>query len=123
MPKKPDSRPTPAPSTTSRGSMYAAFSRVSHADWRPPVSLGRSIIRPTTIINTPNSATSFWPSISLPRAAPANAPPTPARLNTMAQGQRIGALRACRARPAAALTATAKAAVPMATCGDGMPTA
>jgi len=85
--------------------------------------LGRSIITPTTIMSTPNSATSFCPSIVLPSAAPAKAPPTPARLNTMAHGQWIGALRACMASPAAALTATAKAAVPIATWAEGMPTA
>jgi hypothetical protein len=77
---------------------------------------------PTTSINIANSAMSFCPSIILLRLDPPKAPTTPAAANMDAQFHFTVPLRACGARLAAALTATASALVPMATWALGTPT-
>ncbi len=61
---------------------------------------------------------SFCPSIALPSVEPKVAPRTPANVKTMAHGHFTCPARACPARFAAALTATATALVPMARWGE-----
>ncbi len=83
---------------------------------------GRNIAMPTTIISTPNKVSSRPPSTILPSCAPPAAPAMPDNANTSAQGHFTVRARAWPARLVAALTATAIALVPMATCGEGTPT-
>ena len=61
--------------------------------------------------------------MALAAAAPASDPATPASANTAAQRHFTVPARAWGTRLPSALAATATAAVPIATCGDDMPTA
>ncbi len=98
------------------------LSRVSLTSALLPDLRGRSIVRPITTISTPNSISRRWPSTILPSCAPAAAPMTPDTANTSAQGHFTVPARAWPKRLLAALTATAIALVPIATCGEGTPT-
>src|SRR5690242_372763 len=69
-------------------------------------------------MTNPKSARSSVPSSCLPRLAPANAPATPAAVNTIAQGHFTVPSRAWLASPHAALGATATAEEPMATWAE-----
>ena len=98
------------------------LSALSVTSGLPPDLRGRSIIRPTTTISTPNNSSRREPSTILPSCAPPAAPTMPETANTSAQGHFTVRARAWPARLAAALAATAMALVPMATCGEGTPT-
>ena len=77
---------------------------------------------PTTTMTSPNRASSFSPSSALATVEPARAPSTPAAANTAAQRHLTFPARQCVSRLPRALTETAKALVPMATCGEAHPT-
>lgn len=75
-----------------------------------------------TIMSSPNRKSSHRPSNDLPIVEPRPAPTIPQAANTSAQGQRTLPARARVIRLDKALSATATALVPMATCVDGTPT-
>ena len=118
IPKKPESAPVASPSASS----FGTFRRSSCTPSSPAAERPASIRPATTSINIANSTSNFWPSTILLRLEPANAPSTPAAANTKAQRHFTVPRRACCARFAAALTATASALVPIATCALGTPT-
>ena len=107
---------------SSRGSSVPAVARSSGRNCVPWPFLRTSIITAITIISSPNSRSSFWPSKRLPMAEPAAAPAMPAREKTIAQGQRTLPTRAWPTRFEKALSATATELVPMATWGEATPT-
>ena len=75
-----------------------------------------------TIIMAPNSTSSLWPSMCLASVDPRPAPTTPASVNTAAHGHFTLPARAWATRLLSALTDTASALVPIATCGGETPT-
>ena len=117
MPKNPDRQPVSRPMVTS-------FGRFSRSSWTParPFTDRRLSMTPLMTIMTPaNNARSLWPSTIVPTVEPISAPTTPAAANTRAHRHCTTPERACCARFAAALTATATALVPIATWGMGTP--
>ena len=81
-----------------------------------------SIRSAMTIMTSANSASSFWPSIILPRIEPPKAPAMPAAAKISAQDQITVPPRAWLDRLIAAFAATAIALVPIATWGSATPT-
>ena len=77
---------------------------------------------PTTIISIPKSVRSLCPSTSFATVDPATAPVMPAIVKTTAHGHLTFPERACATRLASALTETASALAPIATCGEDTPT-
>ena len=118
MPKKPENIPVNPPKVTS----FGAFSRLNRTLASPQFDLLRNISAATVNINSANSANNFCPSTNIPNDEPPNAPATPAAANTRAQRHFTFPARAWLITFAPALTATARALVPIATCGLVTPT-
>jgi hypothetical protein len=118
MPKKPETAPTPRPMAMMRGAL-PALKRTSPS---PSLRRGISMAIPTAIITSANSGKRICASVRLPSAAPAIAPAAPAAANTVAHGHLTLPRRAWATTLAKALTDTASALVPMATCGLATPT-
>ena len=98
------------------------LARVICTSGRPIRDRVFSIRTAITSISSANSASSFWPSIILPRIEPANAPTIPAAAKGSAQDHTTVPPRAWLDRLTAALAATAMALVPIATWASGTPT-
>ena len=118
IPKKPDSAPVAAPEPSS----FGAFPRSSTTSGSPSRPRERNISPATTSISTANSASSRCPSMAFPAMAPNQAPSEPAMAKVTAHRHFTFPLRAWFTSPISALAATARALVPMATCGSPMRT-
>ena len=118
IPKNPEIAPVTNPTAIKRPAMTG----LSRTVGSQPLARGRSIAIPTATITRANRIRSFLPSTSLPTVDPAVAPSTPAAAKAAAHGQLTLPRRQCPTRLPSALTPTAKALVPIATCGLRTPT-
>src|SRR5262249_56905501 len=92
------------------------------ADGRIALRCGRCMAMPTAIIASANRNKSLSPATSLPIEEPIAAPVMPAAANVAAHGHFTLPARQWPTRLPNALSETASALVPMATCASLMPT-